>query len=62
MKKSQNLLLYFAAILAMLVTFVFAVVQLSGEGRILYGVVAGLGVAALGQAGSDLLEAHRQKH
>lgn len=62
MKKSQNLVLFFAAIFAMMVAYVFAVVQLPGEPPIFYVVVAGLGVSALAQAGSDLLEVYRNRN
>lgn len=59
MKKSQNLMLFFAAIFAMLVTYVIGAAQLPGGPGIAYVIVGGLGVCALAQAGSDILE-HRQ--
>ena len=62
MKNDQNLMLFFAAILALLVAYVFALLRLPGEPTILSVAVAGLGTATLALAGSDLLENHRKKH
>ena len=62
MKNDQNLMLFFAAILALLLAYVFALLRLPEEPTILSVAVAGLGTATLALAGSDLLENHRKKH
>ena len=62
MKKTQNFALFFTAILAMLVTFVFTVAQMPGGPNIPCLIVAGLAVSALVLAGCDLAESRRSKH
>ena len=59
MKKSQNLVLYFVSVLALLVASVSCVARQAAPPGVLYSVAAGLGAAALGLAGSDLLKQHR---
>ena len=61
MKKSENLLLYFAALIVMLFAYVVAVSRMPGDPGIPSVMAAGLAVCALAQAGSDLLEARKEK-
>ena len=60
MKNFQNLL-YFVAMLAMLVVYVFVVSRHPGTLNVLYLIAAGLGVTALAQIGSDWLESRKNE-
>ena len=55
MKNLQNLVLYFAASLAMLVVYVSSVAQLPSGPGVFGGVASGLAVCAMVQAGCDLM-------
>ncbi len=61
MKKSQNLLFNVVAMFATLVAYVVALAQLPGDPHILYVLAAGLGVCALAQLSSDLLEGQKSR-
>ena len=62
MKNSQNLVLYFAAIFAMLLVYVVTVAQLPSGTGVFDGAMAGLAVCALVQAGSELRKSRKNTH
>ena len=62
MKNSQDIVLYFAAILALLVVYVTCVARMPSGVGVFDGAVAGLAVCALVQAGSELMKRHKNKN
>ncbi len=59
MKNSHDLMLYFAALFGLLVLYVISVAYLPTGTGVFGGVMAGLAVCGLVQAGSDLMESRR---
>ena len=62
MKNAQNLMLYFAASLAMLLAYVISVAQHPVNTGVSGAVVSGMAVCAMVQAGSDLMRKRKGKH